>query len=214
RDRRGGAGLELKRGRRPASNHLRIEAKPPWRGIARTDRIGRPHRKTVDARTIERRDIDRRDHVGGEHAAERLGEACGFAGQGRKIELAFEAASRLSGGNHFEKLFLSCGGAHRGEQISCPGRRCRIDCHGQDFMMTKASAGRASLAGGRRNEPWARASACSDKYPEASGTTASFSRRMTITSARPTVDVILRAKIAGHAASGSSTLRPVSSAST
>src|SRR5204863_7946767 len=141
------------------------ETQPPRGAVARARRVGGAQRKPVDIGAIERRHVDRRGDVGGEHAAERLGQADSLAGQRREIDPPHEALARFLGRYDFEKLLLPRSTAYRGQQIRVEiaprGFRLQTRCHGQGLITTSLCAGYPSLSAPMRTQPLACASAAS-----------------------------------------------------
>ncbi len=108
-----GAGHDLDRRLHAASHDLGVERKPPRRAVAGADDVGGAQCEAVDVGAIERRRVDRRNRVGCQHAGERSRQRDGLAVKRRAVDTGLEASPRLGGGNHFEKLFLARGAAHR-----------------------------------------------------------------------------------------------------
>ena len=101
-------------------------------------RVGGAQRKAIDIGAVERRHVDRRREIVRQHAAERRRQRDALAGQGREIEMAFEALLRLLGGNHFEELLLAGRGANRGEQLALGARCLGFGAHGHGLTTTRA----------------------------------------------------------------------------
>ena len=159
----GGAGRDLELRRVAAGDHLGVERELLRRAFGRAGGVGGAQREAVDIGAVERRHVDRRRQIIRQHAAERGGERHALGGQGREIEMAFEALARLLGGDHFEKLLLARGLPHRGEQFAFGARRLAALCS-WPRPYHDARAGRMAFAVGRhRIQPSACASACIDR---------------------------------------------------
>src|SRR3954454_24209504 len=108
--------------------------------------------------------------------------------------MRLKARLGILGRDDLEELLLPRRGAHCIEQRDLRPRSAGI-VHGNVRISSCVPAAKPSLSGGTSTQPSARVSACTGQCPQPRGSTPAASRRTGTTSARPMVELILRASV-------------------